>query len=168
MRTRCADPESGEWKPDKEVQVWVEDTSVDQGAMRECFRCRIRQKQGTGGFFTRNYYAKRFLPATGIPEDAVSLSLRGRVCCARVLCVAKVRLERQLRLPSWHIPGNFTRERHAAAGRGPPHGRPCNYRPHLPHNRSLPHNALPRPRKCLITLGHENASFDKQKQKKRG
>jgi hypothetical protein len=65
---------TGEWT-DVPVEVLMGASAVDKGSIRECFRCKLRPKDGavrTEGWDhgSKNHFAKRFLPERGIAEEA--------------------------------------------------------------------------------------------------
>ena len=68
------DAATGEWS-DVAVEVLMGASPVDHGAIRECFRCKLRPKDGpqrteSWAHGSKNHFAKRFLPERGIPEEA--------------------------------------------------------------------------------------------------
>jgi hypothetical protein len=69
------DPKAGEWLPGELVDVKMGAERVDQGSIRECFRCKLRPRTGAERTeswerASKNHFAKRFLPERGIPEEA--------------------------------------------------------------------------------------------------
>eukprot|EP01046_Picozoa_sp_COSAG06_P039382 COSAG06_NODE_4645_length_4069_cov_9.897733_1_plen_704_part_00 len=68
------DASTGEWI-DVPVEVLMGTSAVDKGSIRECFRCKLRPKDGavrteSWDHGSKNHFAKRFLPERGIPEEA--------------------------------------------------------------------------------------------------
>lgn len=68
------DAATGDWT-DVPVEVLMGVSPVDKGSVRECYRCKLRPKDGptrteSWDHGSKNHFAKRFLPERGIPEEA--------------------------------------------------------------------------------------------------
>ena len=68
------DAATGEWL-DVPVEVKMSVVQADKGSIRECFRCKLRPKDGPmrtedWNHGSKNHFAKRFLPERGIAEEA--------------------------------------------------------------------------------------------------